>query len=65
MMKFTDEELAVLRNIAEPLSAFQRGLYLARLAENLSGCTPPYGDGAIHRAAVAARAQVLMQRRSA
>lgn len=58
-LAFTDEELGVLRNIAEPLSAFQRGLYLARLAEILSEHAPPYGSGTIHRAAVAARAMVL------
>jgi hypothetical protein len=48
MVRFTDAQIQILRELATPLSPFQRGRFLQLVVERLSGVT--IGDGAVHKA---------------
>jgi hypothetical protein len=49
MLALTDDQLATVRRLAEPLHPHDRGPYLRRVAELLRDQEP--GDGLIHRVA--------------
>jgi hypothetical protein len=57
MIRLTDVQLKILRELATPLSPFQRGRFLQLVAERLSGIT--IGDGTVHKAGIAAQREVL------
>jgi hypothetical protein len=57
MIKLTDKQLETLRELAMPLSPFQRGKFLQLVAQRLAGIT--IGDGSVHQAAVEARKELL------
>jgi hypothetical protein len=66
MLRLTDNQLDVIRRLAEPLVHADRADYLERVAELLRGLE--LGDGAVHRAAEQAqkefrRSTVLEDRR--
>ena len=48
MLRFTDNELTIIRRFAEPLHPNDRGSFLQRVAALLQGVE--LGDGALHRA---------------
>jgi hypothetical protein len=49
MLALTDEQIDIVRRLAEPLQYGDRGAYLMRVAELLRG--RDLGDGIVHRAA--------------
>jgi hypothetical protein len=57
MIRLTDRQLEILRELATPLSPFQRGRFLQLVAERLTNIT--IGDGAVHQAGIAAQHEVL------
>jgi hypothetical protein len=57
MIRLTDRQLQILRDLATPLSPFQRGRFLQLVAERLGDAT--IGDGAVHKAGKAAQKEVL------
>ena len=61
-LRFTDQQLRDVQSIAAALRPFERPLFLKALAEHLGVVTEPtYGDGDVHRAALAARADVIKE----
>jgi len=57
---FTDAQLATLKDLAAPLTPFQRSRFLELVAQRLAG--REIGDGSVHAAAVAAQREVLQRR---
>jgi len=57
MIRLTDSQLQMLRELATPLSPFQRGRFLQLVAERLS--IAEIGDGTVHKAGIAAQREVL------
>jgi hypothetical protein len=49
MLRLTDDQIDIVRRLAEPLQYGDRGAYLLRVAELLRG--RDLGDGIVHRAA--------------
>ena len=49
MLKLSDDQLSIIRRLAEPLLYADRDRFLRRVAELLRG--REIGDGAVHRAA--------------
>jgi hypothetical protein len=61
-INFSHEQLQQVMAIATPLSPQQRDAFMRALAKQLAGREPPYGNGDVHRAAIAAREAVLPKR---
>jgi hypothetical protein len=62
MIRFTDAQIATLRELAAPLAPWQRREFLEIVAERLAGTE--IGDGSVHAAALAAQREVLATRRA-
>src|SRR5262245_32025136 len=62
MIRFTDAQIATLRELAAPLAPWQRREFLEIVAERLAGTE--IGDGSVHAAALAAQREGLATRRA-
>jgi hypothetical protein len=51
MIRFTDAQIAILRELATPLRRWQRARFLELVAERLAGVE--IGDGSVHAAGIA------------
>ena len=61
MIRFTDAQIATLRELAAPLAPWQRREFLEIVAERLAGTE--IGDGSVHAAALAAQREVITSTR--
>jgi hypothetical protein len=60
-LALTDEQLAAVRELAEPIPPHKRDEFLRLVADNLAGTL--IGDGDVQRAAAAAQREVLRRKR--
>jgi hypothetical protein len=62
MIRFTDAQIATLRELATPLQRWQRTRFLELLAERLANVE--IGDGSVRAAGLAAQREVLAPRKA-